>query len=74
MDSLFEVRQLMNCGQQDSNLHGLPLEPKSSASTNSAMTACEYERCSKNKNRRIVTGSGGLKNLMRHAGIEPATT
>ena len=27
------------CGQQDLNLHGLPLEPKSSASANSAMTA-----------------------------------
>lgn len=27
------------CGQQDLNLHGLPLEPKSSASANSAMPA-----------------------------------
>ena len=27
------------CGQQDLNLHGCPLEPKSSASANSAMTA-----------------------------------
>ena len=45
------------CGQQDLNLHGLPLEPKSSASANSAMTAYEchyiennavlqYEQCS----------------------------
>ena len=30
------------CGQQDLNLHGLPLEPKSSASANSAMTACFF--------------------------------
>ena len=27
------------CGQRDSNPHGLPLEPKSSASANSAMSA-----------------------------------
>ena len=27
------------CGQQDSNLHGFPLEPKSNVSANSTMSA-----------------------------------
>ena len=30
---------IIEYGQQDLNLHGLPLEPKSSASANSAMPA-----------------------------------
>ena len=34
---------LRDCGQQDLNLHGLPLEPKSSASANSAMPAYIYD-------------------------------
>ena len=35
----FRVRKIFKCGQQDSNLHGLPPDPKSGASANSAMPA-----------------------------------
>ena len=34
-----DFSRVLQCGQQDLNLHGLPLEPKSSASANSAMPA-----------------------------------
>ena len=39
---------LIWCGQQDSNLHGFPLEPKSSVSANSTMSAfTHYNRTDK---------------------------
>ena len=40
------------CGQQDSNLHGFPLEPKSSVSANSTIPAYEKNPL------RNATGSG----------------
>ena len=43
------------CGQQDSNLHGFPLEPKSSVSANSTMPAYEKNPLQK---QQVFVGAG----------------
>ena len=59
------------CEREDSNLHGLcPLDPKSSASANSATLACSrklFHQC----NIRRVTGSSGVCVDAQHAVRDP---
>ena len=51
------VSSLMSCGQQDLNLHGLPPEPKSGASANSAMPAYLKIYCYKEKMTKTFSDS-----------------
>ncbi len=65
------------CGQWDSNPHGYPLAPKTSASANSAMAAYFLMITITIKNKKRKQKRNFYKEappLMRHRGFEPRTT
>ena len=60
---------LVPCGWQESNLHGLPPDPKSGASASSATSACIHR-----ENRESLKTGIPIHSSMRHRGFEPRTT